>query len=158
MIPDNDDNNKQHSTPKSFNLGYYARETSELFHSGWIVASRHMREYRRLEESKQNRKYIVELLEEGLYDSVSRGTSEEKLDALRYFQQKKQLEQAHDQRSYTWGEQISSVALNGAFLGAIAIVFSFSATWSCGHNKSQFCKDISTTTAEMVQYFTQPRL
>ena len=157
MLPDK---NKQqhHDTPKRFNLGYYARETSELFHSGWTVASRHMREYRRLEEAKETRRYIVELLEEGLYDSVSRGTSEEKLNALRYFQRKKEFEQTRDQRPYTWGEQISSVALNVGFLSAITILFSFSATWPCGSNQSQFCKDIRTTTGGMVQYFAQPRL
>ena len=157
MIPD-DDNNKQHSTPKSFNFGYYARETAELFHSGWTVASRHMGEYRRLEESKQNRKYIVELLEEGLYDSVSRGTTEEKLNALRYFQRKKEFEQTRDHRPYTWGEQISSVAVNAAFLGAIAVLFSFTATWSCGQSQSQFCQDVRTTTGGITQYFTQPSL
>ena len=157
MIPD-DDNNKQYSTPKSFNFGYYARETVELFHSGWTVASRHMREYRRLEESKQNRKYIVELLEEGLYDSVSRGTTEQKLNALRYFQRKKEFEQARDQRPYTWGEQISSVAVNAAFLSVIAVMFSFTASWSCGRSQSRFCQDVRTTTSGVVQYFTQSKV
>jgi hypothetical protein len=157
MLPDKD-KQQHHDTPKRFNVGYYARETAELFHSGWIVASRHMREYRRSEKAKETRRYIVELLEEGLYDSVSRGTTEEKLNALRYFQRKKEFEQTRDHRPYTWGEQISSMALNGAFLGAIALMFSLSASWSCGSNQSQFCKDIRTTTGGIVQYFTQPRL
>ena len=156
MIPDNND--KQHSTPKSFNLGYYARETLDLFQCGWRAASRNLSGYYRLEDAKETRKHIVELLESALYDSASRGTHEQKLEALRYFQRKREFEQSESQRPYTWGEQILSVALNAAFLSAIALMFSISASWSCGSNQSQFCKDIRATTGGISQYFIQPKL
>lgn len=156
MLPEN--NNQHHDTPKRFNLGYYARETFDLFQCGWKAASRNLKEYYRLEEAKQTRKYIVELLEESLYDATSRGTTEEKLNALRYFLRKQEFEQTKDQRPYTWGEQISSVALNAAFLSAIAIMFSLSASWSCGSSQSQFCKDIRATTGGVVQYFSNPKI
>jgi hypothetical protein len=156
MLPDNND--QHHDTPKRFNLGYYTRETFDLFQCGWKAASRNLKEYYRLEDAKETRKYIVELLEEGLYDNVSRGTVEEKLNALRYFQRKKEFEQIRDQHPYTLGKQISSVALNAAFLSAIAVMFSFSATWSCGKNQSQFCKDIRSTTGEVVRYFADPKI
>jgi hypothetical protein len=156
MLPDNE--NQHHDTPKRFNLGYYTRETFDLFQCGWKAASRNLKEYYRLEDAKETRKYIVELLEEGLYDNVSRGTAEEKLNALRYFQRKKEFEQTRDQRPYTLGEQISSVALNAAFLSAIAVVFSFSATWSCGGNQSKFCQDIRATTGGVIRYFSDPKL
>lgn len=156
MLPDNND--QHHDTPKRFNLGYYARETVGLFGCGWRAANRNLKESYRLEEAKETRKYIVELLEEGLYDSVSRGTTEEKLNALRYFQRKKEFEQTRDHRPYTWGEQISSVAVNAAFLSAIAVVFSFCATWSCGGNQSKFCQDIRATTGGVIRYFSDPKL
>jgi hypothetical protein len=156
MIPE--DNNQHHDTPKRFNVGYFCRETLELFHEGWHKSSLHMKEHRRLEEAKQTRKYIVELLEESLYDATSRGTTEQKLEALNYFQRKKESETLQDQRPYTWGEQLSSVALNAASLSAIAVMFSFSATWSCGQNQSQFCQDIRATTGGVVQYFSSPKL
>ncbi len=156
MIPD--DKDQHHDTPKRFNVGYFCRETAELFYEGWHKSSLHMKEHRRLEEAKESRKYIVELLEEDLYDKVSRGTAEEKLNALRYFQRKKEVEQHAESRPYTWGEQLSSVALNAAFLSAIAVMFSFSATWSCGQNQSQFCQDIRATTGGVVQYFSSPKL
>lgn len=156
MIPE--DKDQHHDTPKRFDLGYFCRESLELFYEGWRLSSRHMREDRRLQQAAEDRKHIQELLEVALYDSASRGTHEEKLEALKYFQRKKESETLQDQRSYTWGEQISSVVVNAAFLSAIAIVFSFSATWSCGRNQSQFCQDIRTTTGGVVRYFSIPKL
>lgn len=156
MIPEDD--NQHHNTPKSFDFGYFARETLDLFQCGWRAASRNLKEHYRLEAAKQTRKYIVELLEESLYDAASRGTTEQKLESLKYFQRKKESEVLQDQRPYTWGEQVSSLALNAAFLSAIAVAFSLSATWSCGQSQSQFCQRVRTTTGSITQYFTQPKL
>ncbi len=111
-----------------------------------------------LEQAAEDRKHIQELLEVALYDSASRGTPEQQIEALKYFQRKKESENFQNQRPYTWGEQLSSVAMNAAFLSAIAVVFSFSATWSCGRNQSQFCQDIRVTTGGVVRYFSDPKL
>ncbi len=155
MIPEH---NKEYKPPKRFSLGYWWRETEELLYAGYFAASKPMREYRRQQEADEDRKYIQERLEWQIYTLAESGPYEEKMQALKYFRIKKEAEQLQRQRPYTWGEQISSLALNGAFLGAIALTFSLSATWSCGSNQSQFCKDIRTTTGSIVQYFSQPRL
>jgi hypothetical protein len=156
MIPE--DKDQHHDTPKRFDFGYFCRETLELFYEGWRLSSRHMREDRRLQQAVEDRKHVQELLEVALYDSASRGTPEQQIEALKYFQRKKESENFQNQRPYTLGEQISSVAVNAAFLGAIAVLFSLSATWSCGQSQSQFCQDVRTTTGGIAQYFTQPKL
>ena len=155
MIPEHND--QHHDTPKRFNIGYFCRETAELFYEGWRKSSLHMKEYRRLEEAKQSRKYIVELLEEDLYDKVSRGTAEQKLEALKYFQRKKEAEQHAESRPYTWGEQLSSLAFNAAYLGVCITLVSFAANWSCGSSQSQACKDIRATTSSIVHYWISPQ-
>ncbi|NEQ20303.1 MAG: hypothetical protein F6K28_13870 [Microcoleus sp. SIO2G3] len=157
MIPDDNDNNS-FDTPKCFKFGYFCRESLELFYEGWTVATRDMREDRRFQQASEDRKHIQELLESALYDSSSRGTPEQQIEALKYLQRKKEFEQQQDQRPYTWGEQISSLALNGAFLSALAIAFSFATTWTCGRNQSQFCQDVRATTGGVVRYFSNPKL
>jgi hypothetical protein len=155
MIPDKND--QHHDTPKRWNLGYYCRETAELFHEGWKNASRGMREFRRQEDAKENRKYMQELLEEALYDSASRGTQEQKIEALKYFQRKKEFDQQQDQRPYTWGEQIISLGNAGLSMALVAVLATFVANWSCGSNKSPVCSNIRVNTSSLMQYFTEPK-
>jgi len=156
MIPDNKDN-QRHDTPKAFNTGYYFRETFDLFGCGWRAASRNLKEYYRMEEAKENRKYIVELLEEGLYDSASRGTQEQQLEALNYFLRKKNFEQQQDQRPYTWGEQITSLGNAGLRMVLVAALATFAANWSCGSSQSRFCSNIRANTTTVIQHFVEPK-
>ena len=157
MIPDDNNN---HNTPKRFDLGYWCRETAELFHAGWTVASRHMLEYRRQEQARETRKHIVSLLEEGLYDNVSRGTPEQKLQALKYFQQKKESELK--EQPYTLGEQFSSLVFYVIWWASMIVLLSvipLSLTFVlCKNNQSQFCKDVRSTTGGLVRSFSDPKL
>ncbi len=158
MIPEDKKPNQNLSTPKRFDIGYYSRETLDLFACGWRVASRHLKESQRQEEAREDRKNIAELLERALYDSVSRGTAEEKLEALKYFQRKKEYEVRRENRPYTWGEQLSSLAFNAAYLSVCVTVIAIASTWACGSNQSQACKDIRGVSSGIVQYWTLPKL
>jgi hypothetical protein len=155
MIPDKND--QHHDTPKRFNIGYYSRETLDLFREGWRAATRNLKEQHRLEEARETRKYIIELLEEALYDSASRGTHEQKIEALKYFQRKKEFDQQQDQRPYTWGEQIISLGNAGLSMALVAVLATFVANWSCGSNKSPVCSNIRVNTSSLMQYFTEPK-
>ena len=158
MIPDeNNDSNKNYDTPKAFNIGYYTRETFDLFGCGWRAASRNLKEYYRIEEAKENRKYIVELLEEGLYDSASRGTAEQKIEALKYFQRKKEFEQQKELQPYSWGEQIISLGNAGLTMALVVVMATFAANWSCGTSQSRFCSNIRANTASVIQHFSEPK-
>lgn len=160
MIPDNkdnSDNNQNYSTPKRFDIGYYTRETFDLFGCGWRAASKNLKEHYRLEDAKENRKYIVELLEEGLYDNVSRGTAEQKIEALNYFLRKKNFEQQQDQRPYTWGEQIMSLGNAGLSMVLVALLATFAANLSCGSSQSKVCANIRANTVNVIQHFIEPK-
>lgn len=156
MIPE--DKDQHHNTPKRFDFGYFCRETLELFYEGWKLSSQHMREDRKLFQAAEDRKHMQEILELAVYDTATRGTLEDQLKALQYLQSKKESDQRQNQTPYTWGEQLTSLTLNTAFLSAITILFSFTATWSCGRNQSQFCKDIRSNTGEIVRYFSDSKL
>jgi hypothetical protein len=157
MIPEDKHTNKNLTTPKRFDIGYYSRETLDLFASGWRVASRHLKESQRLEEAREDRKHIAELLERALYDGVSRGTPEQQLEALKYLQRKKASEAHQGNRPYTWGEQISSLAFNAAYLTVCLTVIAFVSTWACGSSESQGCKDVRSLSRGIVQYWTVPK-
>jgi hypothetical protein len=159
MIPkDKDDNNsKNFNTPKRFYIGYYTCETFDLFGCGWRAASRNLKEFYRQEEARETRKHIVELLEEGLYDSASRGTQEQKIQALQYFQSKKQFEQQKELQPYSWGEQLLTVANALAIIAITAGVSVSIAIWACGSNQSRFCSNIKGNTAPVIEYFIEPK-
>jgi hypothetical protein len=165
MLPDNHDNHddntsesnrKNLNTPKRFNIGYFARETAELLHAGWTVASRHMLADRKQEEARELRKNTVELLELALYDSASRGTPEQQIEALEYFQTKQMIELRRDLQPYTLGEHLASIFHSIGYLTIVAVIFSFTANWSCGSNQSQFCKDVRRTSGSVTRYFVDP--
>jgi hypothetical protein len=157
MIPDDNNDNKNFDTPKRFNIGYYARETFDLFGCGWQAASRNLKEHYRLEDAKENRKYIVELLEEALYDKASRGTVDEQLEALKYFQRKKEFEQQKEIQPYSWGEQIISLGNAGLSMALVILLATFAANWSCGSNQSRFCSNIRANTTTVIQHFAEPK-
>jgi hypothetical protein len=152
MIPD-----KKLKTPKRFNLGYWCRETAELFHAGWLVASSHMREYRQQQERVEDRKYIVDRLEWQVYTNAESATPEQKLEALKYFQRKKEYEAHRENRPYTWGEQLSSLVFNAAYLSFCLTILAIASTWACGSNQSQACKDIRGVSSGIIQYWTLPK-
>jgi hypothetical protein len=163
MIP-NDSNNESNNnsqnfgTPKRFDIGYYARETAELLHSGWTVASRHMLADRKREQARETRKQIVDLLEEALYDKASRGDTAEVIKGLEYFQLKQVLDQRRDLQPYTLGEHITSVFHSICYLSIVAVILSFTSAWACGGNQSQACKDVRAVSGGVVRYFTDPKL
>lgn len=158
MVPDNNDNNNQHhDTPKRFNIGYYARETFDLFGCGWRAASRNLKEHYRLEDAKENRKYIQQHLEESLYSVASKGTVEQHIEALEYFQWKKEFEQRANLQPYSWGEQIISLGNAGLSMVLVAALATFAANWSCGSNQSRFCSNIRANTTTVIQHFVEPK-
>ena len=157
MLPQDKKPNQNLSTPKRFDFGYYTRETLDLFASGWRMAGRHLKESQRLEKAREDRKNIVELLEIGLYDSVSRGTPEQQLKVLRYFQSKKEYETLRENRPYTWGEQLSSLVFNAAYLSVCLTVIMIASTWACGSSQSEICKDVRSLSGSIVRYISDPQ-
>lgn len=153
MIPND---NNEYKPPKRFSFGYWWRETEELFYAGYFAASKPMREYRRQQEAAEDRKYIEERLEWQLYTLAESGSYEEKMQALKYFQRKKEFEQQQDQRPYTWGEQIMSLATAGLSLALITTLSTVTANWSCGSSQSRFCSNIRANTNGLIQYFANP--
>lgn len=137
------------STSKT--LGYVARETWELFEAGWQHADKFVKQRQEQATHKKDAQSCVRLLEIALYDSASRGDTTEKVKALNYF--KARLEPAE----IYFGDHILSTFAALCTVSVVCLVVAFGSRAMCTGSSSAFCRDVSTATSQVTDYFASSK-
>lgn len=138
------------STPKT--LGYAARETWELFETGWSHADKFVKQRQEEANHKKDIKSCARSLEASLYDTASKGNTDDKVKALSYFRGDFRPQQTPE--TPLIGDHVRSIIAVGCDLLLLSFLTGFLALLLCYlYPSSKFSKQAIPTVENSVEYF-----